>query len=139
MILARLILEVNGRTFERLGQAVGDAVAQAGDAPPIQRLVAMSHAYLHFATAHPRLWRALFDVEMTADEVPQWYVDALNQLFAHIARPIRELVPEAAPEALELMVRTLFSSVHGIVWLGIGEPDLCRAAGGAGTDDRASC
>lgn len=117
--LGALVLEVNGRTFERLGAAVGEAVAASATEPPIRRLVAMSHAYLHFAGTHPRLWRALFDVEMTAEDVPDWYVAALNQLFAFIAEPIGELVPDATPETLDLMVRTLFSSVHGIVWLGL--------------------
>lgn len=117
--LDALVLEVNGRTFSRLGAAVEAAISQARDLPPIRRLVAMSHAYLHFASAHPRLWRALFDVEMTAEDVPQWYVAAMGDLFAFIAGPVGELAPEATPEALDLMVRTLFSSVHGIVWLGL--------------------
>lgn len=117
--LSALILEVNGRTFERLGAAVEAAVEAKATAAPIDRLIAMSHAYLHFATAHPRLWRALFDVEMTAEDVPEWYVQALGQLFALIAGPIRDLVPDAKVETVDLMVRTLFSSVHGIVWLGL--------------------
>ncbi len=117
--LGALVLEVNGRTFAKLGAAVGAAVTEAQARPPIRRLVAMSHAYLHFAMAHPKLWRALFDVQMTVDDVPEWYVSALNQLFAYIAQPVGELVPEASAQELDLMVRTLFSSVHGIVWLGL--------------------
>ena len=117
--LDALVLEVNGRTFARLGATVGAAVAKAEAEPPIRRLVVMSHAYLHFAMAHPRLWRALFDVEMTVEDVPEWYVTAMGELFAIISGPIGELVPEAVTEDIDLMVRTLFSSVHGIVWLGL--------------------
>ena len=117
--LDALVLEVNGRTFARLGAAVGAAVAEAEADPPIRRLVVMSHAYLHFAMAHPRLWRTLFDVEMTVEDVPTWYVTAMGELFAIISGPIAELVPDAAADDIDLMVRTLFSSVHGIVWLGL--------------------
>ena len=117
--LDALVLEVNGRTFARLGAAVGAAVAEAEAEPPIRRLVVMSHAYLHFAMAHPRLWRTLFDVEMTVEDVPEWYVTAMGELFAIISGPIAELVPDAAADDIDLMVRTLFSSVHGIVWLGL--------------------
>ena len=117
--LDALVLEVNGRTFARLGAAVESSVAEASELPPGRRLVVMSHAYLHFALAHPKLWRALFDVEMTADDVPDWYVAAMGDLFAIIARPVAELRPHATPREIDLMVRTLFSSVHGIVWLGM--------------------
>ena len=117
--LNALVLKVNGRTFARLGVAVGDAVAEAETEPPIRRLVVMSHAYLHFAMEHPRLWRALFEVEMSAKDVPEWYVTAMGELFGIISGPIGELVPDAGVEDIDLMVRTLFSSVHGIVWLGL--------------------
>jgi len=40
-------------------------------------------------------------------------------VFALIAAPLARLFPDMAPEARELMVRGLFSSVHGIVLLGL--------------------
>lgn len=115
--LNALVLEVNGRTFKRLGQAVA-AADRSGS--PNDRLIAMSLAYLQFAAAQPRLWRALFDVEMSTEtEVPQWYMDALGNLFSHIAEPLADLFPEKDSRALDLMTRALFSSVHGIVLLGL--------------------
>lgn len=115
-----LTLAVNGRTFGRLGKHVSDAVAKVADAPPTERLVAMAVAYLEFASANPNLWRALFDVEMSTDrEVPEWYMKELGRLFAIIAGPLAELHPNPAPGEIDLMTRALFSSVHGIVLLGL--------------------
>ncbi|NNJ69050.1 MAG: TetR/AcrR family transcriptional regulator [Boseongicola sp.] len=115
-----LTLAVNGRTFGRLGKHVSDAVAKVANAPPTDRLIAMAIAYLEFASANPNLWRALFDVEMSTDrDVPEWYMQELGRLFAIIAQPLAELHPDPEPGEIDLMTRALFSSVHGIVLLGL--------------------
>ena len=113
------IRAVNGRTFVRLGALVSERVASS-NGPPVDRLVIMGHSYLAFASDNPNLWRALFDVEMTADSgVPDWYLQELGMLFQIIAQPLAELHPDAGPSEIDLMTRTLFSSVHGIVLLGL--------------------
>lgn len=118
--LNALTLVVNGRTFAHLGEAVGAAVAAGHGHAPNERLIAMSHAYLAFAREHPKLWRALFDVEMRSDgPVPAWYAQAMQQLFAYITAPLVEVFPDFDDAQLDLMTRTLFSSVHGIVLLGL--------------------
>ncbi len=114
-----LVLALNGRTFQRLGASVSAEVDQSNGAP-VDKLIIMSHAYLRFATENPKLWRALFDIEMTADgHVPAWYMEELGSLFAIITGPLAEMHPDADPGELDLMTRTLFSSVHGIVLLGL--------------------
>ncbi len=115
-----LQLAVNGRTFARLGERVTKAVSEVHDASPVERLIVMAKAYLHFAVDDPKLWRALFEVEMTQDsEVPEWYMRDLGQLFAIIAEPLAELDPNASQDEIDLRTRALFSSVHGIVMLGL--------------------
>ena len=115
-----LTLAVNGRTFRRLGAFVSDAVAAKGGSDPTDRLVTMALAYLQFASDNPHLWRAPFDVEMSADrDVPTWYMDELGRLFSIIAGPLAELHPDAGAAEIDLMTRALFSSVHGIVLLGL--------------------
>lgn len=117
--LDALLLEVNGRTFSRIGAVVA-ASCDPQEPDPGARLTAMALAYLHFAADHYHLWRALFDVEMSAEgPVPQWYLDALDTLFSHIAAPVSELFPDMDARELDLMVRALFSSVHGIILLGL--------------------
>jgi len=118
--LNALIMAVNGRTFQKLGQVVASAIDGAEAETPTRRLILMSTAYLGFASDHTNLWRALFDLQVQVDDVvPDWYLLALQNLFANIARPVAELFPEQSGDELELMVRALFSSVHGIVLLGL--------------------
>jgi len=115
-----LTLAVNGRTFRRLGAYVSEAVASKGGDDPTDRLVTMALAYLQFASENPLLWRALFDVEMSAErDVPTWYMDELGRLFSIIAGPLSDLHPDASAADIDLRTRALFSSVHGIVLLGL--------------------
>ena len=80
----------------------------------------MSYAYLEYATDHPNLWRALFEFRMSTDmNVPEWYLAELGQLFSYIDGPVQECFPDMSPEDVRLMTRALFSSVHGIVLLGL--------------------
>lgn len=116
--LNAIVMAVNGRTFKRLGQAVGTSFD--GSEPPVQRLIVMSTAYLHFADENANLWRALFELRMSDDgPVPDWYRNALKELFSFIAEPVSELFPELDRVEMDLMTRALFSSVHGIVTLGL--------------------
>ncbi|MBO9451425.1 TetR/AcrR family transcriptional regulator [Tropicibacter sp. R16_0] len=113
-----IVMAVNGLTFQALGETVRGSFD--GTEPPVDRLILMSHAYLGFAVDHTNLWRALFDLDMSEDgPVPTWYRAALADLFANISRPLSELFPEMAQEELSLMTRAMFSSVHGIVLLGL--------------------
>ena len=114
-----LVLAVNGRTFGRLGETVTNAVAKAGP-DPTEQLVTIARSYLAFASTDPNLWRALFVADMSTDSaVPAWYLQELQRLFAMIAAPLTKLHPDAPPDEIDLMTRTLFSSVHGIILLGL--------------------
>ncbi len=114
-----VVMAVNARTFLRLGAAVAESVAGQGGLTPTERLIRMAHAYLHFAVANPREWRTLFDLQMTTDTVPAWYLAELQQLFAQIAVPLTEVFPDRDAGAIGLLTRTLFSAVHGIALLGL--------------------
>ncbi|NNF91151.1 MAG: TetR/AcrR family transcriptional regulator [Boseongicola sp.] len=115
-----LMLAVNGRTFRRMGTFVAGTMKDHPDAAPTETLITIAKAYLAFAIENPNLWRALFEVEMSTDgDVPAWYLDELGRLFSIISSPIAELKPDASAAEVDLMTRTLFSSVHGIVLLGL--------------------
>lgn len=116
--LEALSMAVNARTFARLGASVAEAI-HGLDAGPRDRLIAMAIAYLRFAAANKNLWRAMFDLRMTEDTGPEWYLAEIRSLFAYIAGPLAEIYPDWAPEKRELMVRALFSSIHGICLLGL--------------------
>lgn len=118
--LDALVMAVNARTFRHLGAFVSERVTEAADQSPNTQLVIMSHAYLHFAADNTFLWRALFDLEMSVDgKVPDWYLMELRAVFGLIAVPLGQLFPNMKRDELDLMVRALFSSVHGIVLLGL--------------------
>ena len=118
--LHHLALAINGRTFKRLGEQVAGAVTPLASAPPCERLVAMGLAYLDFASQNTAAWTALFEIDMAVGEnIPDWYMAALEALFDHIRTPVAELRPDLSTEDVEFLVRGLFSSIHGIVWLGL--------------------
>ena len=80
----------------------------------------MSYAYMEYASDHPLSWRALFDLRMSVDmDVPKWYTAELERLFGMIAGPVRQSFPDLPDTDIALMTRALFSSVHGIVLLGL--------------------
>jgi AcrR family transcriptional regulator len=128
--LTDLTLAVNARTFHRLGADVAAALAEAPQ-DPVEQLVVMAQAYHHFAAANHLSWRALFDVERPAGEAaPEWYLQEMGRLFAYISDPLAVIFPDRTPEDLALLTRALFSSVHGIVLLGLDE-----ASAGVPTED----
>ncbi len=117
--LNELIMAVNGRTFRRLGAHVSGVLA-GHDIAPQNQLIIMGHAYLDFAAKNTLAWRALFDLQMSTDmKVPDWYLAELGQVFALIAAPLRDIFPDWDDDRIDLMTRALFSSVHGIVALGL--------------------
>jgi AcrR family transcriptional regulator len=118
--LNALVMAVNARTFHALGLAVSAAVAKAEPAGPQDQMIVMSEAYLDFAAQNTRLWRALFDLELTADgPAPEWYIEELGKLLALISEPLVKIYPDKSRKELDLMVWALFSAVHGIVLLGL--------------------
>lgn len=118
--LQDIVIAVNGRTFRQLGLAVSARIQGMDTAAPTERLIAMSHAYLDFARQHPNLWRCLFEFKLSIDmEVPEWYWQEMMKLFGYISAPLQQVFPEKSDDDIALMTRTLFSSVHGIVMLGL--------------------
>jgi len=118
--LQALLMAINMRTFRRMGIAVAASQERTKGLDPNKRMIRMATAYLHFAAENTNLWRALFDLEMSVDSrVPDWYLEELARLFAYIAVPLAELFPQKDTDELDLMTRAMFSSVHGIVLLGL--------------------
>jgi AcrR family transcriptional regulator len=119
--LTDLALAVNARTFHRLGADVAEALAEAPE-DPVEQLVVMAQAYHHFAAGNHLSWRALFDIERAPGEAaPDWYLQEMGQLFTYISDPLAVIFPQRDAEELALLTRALFSSVHGIVLLGLDE------------------
>ena len=119
--LGDLVLAVNAQTFKNLGASVAESLADAPQTPTDQ-LVVMAQAYHHFAAGNYHLWRALFDIERPAGETaPEWYLAEMGQLFAYIDAPLSVIYPDHDTQERGLLTKALFSSIHGIVLLGLDE------------------
>ena len=119
--LTDLVLTVNARTFHRLGADVAEALAEAPQ-DPVEQLVVMAQAYHKFAADNHLSWRALFDVDRAPGEAaPGWYLEEMGRLFTYISDPLGVIFPNRDPHEHALLTRALFSSVHGIVLLGLDE------------------
>lgn len=117
-----LVLAVNLRTL-----TLFEASVVPGSAPPqgqeeaVDELVRLALAYLAFAQAHGRRWRALFQHRTSGGVVPDWYRAEQGRLFSYIEAPLARLCPGLAGADLTLRARSLFSCTHGIVSLGLDE------------------
>jgi AcrR family transcriptional regulator len=122
-----LVLLVNARTLAALEREL--IAADRADEPPAQganaaiaRLVRMAIAYLDFAAAHTARWRTLFEHRMPAGrEVPAWYREEQQRLFAYVEELLLELQGQESRVRRALLARSLFSAVHGLVVLGLEE------------------
>jgi AcrR family transcriptional regulator len=122
-----LVLLVNARTLAALERELIAAdraeehPAQSANAA-IARLVRMAIAYLDFAAANTARWRTLFEHRMPAGrEVPAWYRDEQQRLFAYVEVLLLELQAQESRVRRALLARSLFSAVHGLVVLGLEE------------------
>jgi len=129
--LDSLVLAVKARTLDALDAAIAERFAATGvraDLEPggavkaaTQRLQGLAQTYLAFASAHPKLWQALFEHRGLDATVPEAYMEQLEGIFGHIERPLATIAPSASPAKRRLFARALFSAVHGIVTLGLDE------------------
>jgi AcrR family transcriptional regulator len=114
-----LILRVGSRTLMRLDAALSAAESK-GPAAPSEILVRIALAYCDFAAENFELWRALFEHRMQRGKpIPEWAIEEQMNLFRHIYHPLATLFPNRSREKLSVTARSLFSSVHGMVSLGL--------------------
>ena len=112
-----LVLVVNGRTLDAIEGALG---AEGTGAGPGDHLVRLAEAYLGYAAGHRPRWRALFEHRMAeGQEIPAWYGERQEAMFARIEGPLGILRPSLPDASLKRLARSLFSAVHGMVDLGL--------------------
>jgi len=118
-----LVYAVNARTLAALEDrltAAGAAGKAGKDAAG--RLVQLALAYLDYAAANTRRWRAVFDHQpMTDRGLPDWYLADQMRLFSYVEAPLKVLQPKADAARRALIARSLVSAVHGVVVLGLEE------------------
>lgn len=121
--LDNLVIAVNARTLDKLDERLAACEAPAGLSEleaARATLLAQADAYLDFARSNGARWRAVFEHRLAEPrELPEWYRDQQARLFSHVDRPLRSLVPALSPEERAALGRSIFSAVHGVVWLGL--------------------
>ncbi|GAA5215526.1 TetR/AcrR family transcriptional regulator [Corallincola platygyrae] len=111
-----LLLAVNGETMDRLADKLQQAIEAASS--PKQKLVAMAHAYQVFALTHPHHWRLVFEHRLAEGEaIPEWQQQRIDRLLLLVAGCVAPIYPDIDDDTLQLRVRTIWASVHGIVQL----------------------
>jgi AcrR family transcriptional regulator len=120
--LIELRFLVTRRTLQRLDAALAEAEAAVSPEKPVERLIAIAHGYLRFATANHNLWRGTFEyLGPDARKVPDWLIEEQTRLFARVLAPLERLMPLAAAKERQLFAHTLFTAAHGIVDMGLQE------------------
>lgn len=119
-----LILHVNARTLEQIGQEL-DRLKLSGQsangASTIRHdLQALAVAYQSYAFQHEHRWRAVFEHQMkNGCTVPEGYREQQRALFRVVENVLINCVGDAT--ARERASRALFAAVHGILALSMDE------------------
>jgi AcrR family transcriptional regulator len=126
-----LILAANERTLHDLGRVLAASARRAAGGGLETRLMALAGAYLDFATANQRRWRAVFEHRLPDDRsVPATYLEDRQRLLALIEVQLTGAIAEL--NARSDAAHALFSAVHGIVLLSLDaklgpfEPSTCE-------------
>ena len=113
-----LIIAVNSRTLADLGGGLEAALARSAAGSLEVRLMALAGAYLDFAIANGRRWRAVFEHTLPEQKArPASFVADRTRLLALLEHQLATQLPD--PAARTDAARALYASVHGIVQLSL--------------------
>jgi AcrR family transcriptional regulator len=114
-----LILHANAFSLTQLLKQL-EAVYET-EPRALYRVVLLANSYLDFGQNHERQWNAIFRHTLPREFcMPDWYQARIDALFSVIERAVRELAPERDKKQIQLASRTIWSGVHGICLLHIG-------------------
>ena len=113
-----LVLQVNSRTLQRLGDTLrATCVPGLG---PKDALAALAQAYVSFALQQFQLWSALFNHRLPDGvEPPDWYRADHAVLIEQIIGPLAMLRPDLDAAMILQRAKTVFAAVHGVVQLSL--------------------
>lgn len=115
-----LILHVNSRVLEMLKEDISSNVVEDQSAEAALANLAVN--YMNFAYTHYNLWTSLFGHTMQDNApIPDWYTEQTNATFLTLIAPLLKLRPELDEAQAFILVRTLFSAVHGIITINLQE------------------
>jgi AcrR family transcriptional regulator len=115
-----LILQVNGRTLDRLHQQI--MADQERCTEPEDRLLQLGHSYIRFADSEPHAWKTIFEHRLSDDhEAPGWYREKVTRMFGLVEERLAQLPGERSPQEIAEAARAIWGGVHGICILAINQ------------------
>ncbi len=119
-----LILQVNGRTLDRLHAQMVKEQARYRD--PRKRLLQLGHTYIHFADKDPHCWEMIFERRSPqAQKMPEWFREKVARMFSLVESGLEPLAEHQSSQEIAQAARALWSGVHGICILAItGKLDI---------------
>jgi len=112
-----LMMHIKGRTLDQLALRLQE-VPDALDID--QRILALADAYLGFAAENYNRWRIIFEPDLQySNELPDWYQQKVELIFAPIEALFRQLAPESGADQARLAARALWCGVHGVCVLSL--------------------
>lgn len=113
-----LILQVNGRTLDRLhAQMVAE---QSRFQDPQERLLQLGHTYIRFANAEPHHWTLIFESRLPEGKgMPAWFQEKVTRMFSLVEAGLAPLAGHRSQEEIAQAARALWGGVHGICILAV--------------------
>ena len=110
--LDELVLLVNGRTLEKLHDALENA---AEEAKPGHKVHAIAAAYLTFCTDNARMWSLVLSHRLPdGRQLPDEYAARIAALPVLVATELKTMFPKRTTEQLKRDVAALWSALHGL-------------------------
>jgi AcrR family transcriptional regulator len=123
-----LILQVNGRTLDRLYQLIREDQRHCNE--PKACLFQLGHSYIRFADSEPHAWQLIFEHRLADDqEAPDWLQEKVARMFALVEEQLTQLAAHQPAREIAQAARALWGGVHGICILAIN-----HTLGAAGVD-----
>ena len=128
-----LLLQLNGRTLDRLGERL--LAAHEGCHDGAECLLALAETYVVFAEAELHRWQLLVErVERVVDDnLPDWYEAKLSLVFGLVEEALARCGGDHDPREAQRAARVLWAGVHGICILKVHQRlDLAGGQSAAG-------
>ena len=113
-----LILQVNGRTLDRLHRRMLEEQVESRDAK--ETLLQLGHTYIRFADEDPHRWQMIFESRFPENrDMPTWFREKVARMFSLVEMRLTPLAKDRSSEEIAQAARALWGGVHGICILAI--------------------